>query len=272
MRKTCLFLIFLLFGGVGFPQEIEFLPTDWENPAIFEKGQNAPHAFHVPYSSSQSAIEDNLAACDNFQLLNGPWKFKWVETIDQIPDGFWEPRYNVKEWDEITVPSDWQMEGYGYPKFRNVMNTFENDPPNIPDYFNPVGCYKRTITIPKSWENKEIMLRFEGIKSASYIWVNGKKAGYNQGGFEPAEFDITPYVKVGKNDLSVEVHRYCDGSYLENQDMWRLSGIYRDVKLYAQPKTFIHDFYIVTDLDEDYKDATLIVETDIQNNHPGNAF
>ena len=271
MRKTCLFLIFLLFGGVGFPQEIEFLPTDWENPAIFEKGQNAPHAFHVPYSSSQSAIEDNLAACDNFQLLNGPWKFKWVETIDQIPDGFWEPRYNVKEWDEITVPSDWQMEGYGYPKFRNVMNTFENDPPNIPDYFNPVGCYKRTITIPKSWENKEIMLRFEGIKSASYIWVNGKKAGYNQGGFEPAEFDITPYVKVGKNDLSVEVHRYCDGSYLENQDMWRLSGIYRDVKLYAQPKTFIHDFYIVTDLDEDYKDATLIVETDIQNNHPGNA-
>jgi len=270
MRKTYLFLIFLLFGGLGFSQEIEFLPTDWENPAVFEKGQNAPHAFHVPYSSAQSAILNNLAACDNFQLLNGPWKFRWVETIEQIPDGFWEPRYSVKEWDDITVPSDWQMEGYGYPKFRNVSNTFENDPPNIPDYFNPVGCYKRTITIPKSWGDKEIMLRFEGIKSASYIWVNGKKVGYNQGGFEPAEFNITSYVKVGKNDLSVEVHRYCDGSYLENQDMWRLSGIYRDVKLYAQPRTFIHDFYVVTDLDEDYNDATLIVETDIQNNHTEN--
>jgi len=267
MRKPCIFLIFLFFGGICFPQEIEFLPTDWENPAVFEKGQNAPHAFHVPYSSAQSAISDNLATCDNFQLLNGPWKFWWVETIEQIPDGFWEPRFDVREWDEITVPSDWQMEGYGYPKFRNVSNTFENDPPNIPDYFNPVGCYKRTITIPKRWEDKEIMLRFEGIKSASYIWVNGKRVGYNQGGFEPAEFDITPYVKVGKNDLSVEVHRYCDGSYLENQDMWRLSGIYRDVKLYAQPKTFIHDFYIVTDLDEDYQDATLTVETDIQNKH-----
>ncbi|MFW6277669.1 MAG: glycoside hydrolase family 2 TIM barrel-domain containing protein, partial [Prolixibacteraceae bacterium] len=129
------------------------------------------------------------------------------------------------------------------------------------------GCYKREFTVPRNWENKEVMLRFEGIKSASYVWVNGKRVGYNQGGFEPAEFNITPFIKTGKNDLSVQVIRFCDGSYLENQDMWRLSGIYRDVKLYAQPKTFIHDFYVVTDLDENYEDATMKVEIDIQNNN-----
>jgi beta-galactosidase len=265
IKKSLLFPLMLFFSGIAISQEVEFLPSDWEDPSVFEKGQNAPHAFHVPYASAEAALENNPATSKYFQLLNGQWKFKWVGTPEQVPEGFWQPGYNVKDWNEIRVPSDWQMEGYGYPKFRNVALSFESDPPHIPDYFNPVGCYKSTITIPKEWNNKEVMLRFEGIKSASYIWVNGKRVGYNQGGFEPAEFNITRYIKTGKNDLSVEVIRFCDGSYLENQDMWRLSGIYRDVKLYAQPKTFVHDFYIVTDLDDDYRDATLVVETDIQN-------
>lgn len=264
-RILSVFFVCFLLNVPTFAQEVEFLPNDWENPAVFEKGQNEPHAFHVPFSNKANALKNNKLQCGNFQLLNGQWKFKWVETPEQVPEGFWEPRFNVKGWDEITVPSDWQMEGFGYPKFRNVRLTFESDPPNIPDYFNPVGCYKRSFTIPGNWKDKEVMLRFEGIKSASYIWVNGKQVGYNQGGFEPAEFDITPFIKTGKNDLSVEVIRFSDGSYLENQDMWRLSGIYRDVELYAQPKTFIHDFYVVTDLDENYTNATLVVETDIQN-------
>ncbi len=204
-------------------------------------------------------------------MLNGTWKFKWVEIPAQVPDGFWEPKFDVDDWDEIKVPSNWQMEGFGYPKFRNVRLTFESDPPIIPDYFNPAGCYKRKFTVPKSWKDKEIMLRFEGIKSASYVWVNGKRVGYNQGGFEPAEFNITPFVEVGENDLAVEVIRFSDGSYLENQDMWRLSGIFRDVKLYAQPKTYIHDYYVVTDLDKDYKDATLKLEIDIKNALPDTA-
>jgi beta-galactosidase len=160
------------------------------------------------------------------------------------------------------------MEGYDHPKFRNIALTFESDPPKIPDYFNPTGCYKRKFTLPKTWNEKEIMLRFEGIKSTSYIWVNGKRVGYNQGGFEPAEFNITPFLVKGENDLSVQVIRFSDGSYLENQDMWRLSGIFRDVKLYALPKTYIHDFYVVTDLDKDYKDANLIIEADIINTIP----
>ncbi|MCG8522829.1 MAG: hypothetical protein MI744_11560, partial [Pseudomonadales bacterium] len=162
-------------------------------------------------------------------------------------------------------PSNWQMEGFGHAKFRNVALCFESDPPRIPDYYNPVGCYKRSFTVPKNWKNKEIMLRLEGANSATYIWVNGQKVGYNQGAFEPMEFNITPFVETGKNDLSIQVIRFSDGSYLENQDMWQLSGIYREVKLYAQPKTYIHDYYLYTDLDKNYKNATLFVETEIKN-------
>jgi len=260
---TLISLIFILISGTLKPQEVEFLTDDWQNPAIFEKGQTLPHAAHIPYSSIEAALKNEDSK--NFQLLNGMWKFKWVETPEQIPNGFWKRNFSTKNWDEIKVPSNWQMEGYGHAKFRNIALTFESNIPNIPNYYNPVGCYKRNFTVPSNWKSKQVFLRFEGVKSAAYIWVNGKKVGYNQGGFEPAEFDVTPFIKTGKNDLSVQVIRFCDGSYLENQDMWRLSGIYRDVKLYAQPKTFIHDFYVVTDLDENYVDANLQVEADIQN-------
>ncbi len=258
-------LTFLLLFSYTFvnSQEVEFLVSDWQNPAVFEKGQTRPHALHIPYNSTAEALKNKQSS--NFQLLNGQWKFKLVETPDQVPVDFWEPKFDVEEWDEIKVPANWQMEGYDHPKFRNIALTFENDPPNIPDYFNPTGCYKRKFTIPKTWKNKEVLLRFEGIKSASYIWVNGKKVGYNQGGFEPAEFNITPFIEKGENDLAVQVIRFSDGSYLENQDMWRLSGIYRDVKLIAFPKTFIHDYYVLTDLDREYKDASLKIETDISN-------
>lgn len=261
--------IFLLFLCVcvrfASAQEVDFLPTDWENPAVFEKGQNLSHTFFIPYSTKEAAIQNNSQKCANYQLLNGLWKFKWVETPEQVPAEFWKADFDVEEWDEIKVPSNWQMEGYGHPKFRNIALTFKSDPPKIPDSYNPVGCYKRKIVIPENWEEKEVMLRFEGVKSAAYIWVNGKRVGYNQGGFEPAEFNITPFIRTGENDLAVQVLRFSDGSYLENQDMWRLSGIFRDVKLYAQPKTFIHDFYVVTDLDKEYRNATLTIETEIQN-------
>ncbi len=265
MRYFLNVIFFCLSGFFALSQEVEFLPTDWENPAVFEKGQTLPHAFYIPYSSAYDALRNRIDRNENYQLLNGTWKFKWVETPDQVPEDFWEPKFETEEWDTIKVPSDWQMEGFGHPKFRNVSLTFESDPPNIPDYYNPTGCYKRKFTVPKEWKDKEVFLRFEGIKSASYVWVNGKRVGYNQGGFEPAEYNITPFLEKGENDLAVEVLRFCDGSYLENQDMWRLSGIFRDVKLVALPKTYIRDYYVVTDLDRDYKDATLKVETDVFN-------
>jgi beta-galactosidase len=265
MMYRILSLIFLCFVFAGQAQEVEFLSSDWENPAVFEKGQNLPHAFYIPYSTKEAAIQNNSKKCENYKLLNGQWKFKWVERPQQVPLNFWTSDFDVEEWNEIKVPSNWQMEGYGHPKFRNIALSFKNDPPNIPDDYNPVGCYKRKFQIPEIWENKEVMLRFEGVKSAAYIWVNGKRVGYNQGGFEPAEFNITPFVHAGENDLAVEVLRFSDGSYLENQDMWRLSGIFRDVKLYALPKTYVRDIYVVTDLNDEYKDATLRLEVDIQN-------
>ncbi len=261
-----IFTISFVFCGNLLSQEVDFLATDWMNPAIFEKGQNAAHAFHIPYESEKDALKDDPSKCKNYRLLNGQWKFKWVKTPDLVPEGFWEANYDVEEWEEIKVPSNWQMEGFGHPKFRNVALIFESDPPNIPGYYNPTGCYKRKFSVSDTWKGKELMLRFEGINSAAYIWVNGKRVGYNQGAFEPAEFNITPYVKKGENDLAVQVLRLSDGSYLENQDMWQLSGIFRDVKLYAQPKTFIHDYYVTTDLDNEYKDVTLSVQTFIQNN------
>ncbi|WP_340111325.1 glycoside hydrolase family 2 TIM barrel-domain containing protein [Maribellus mangrovi] len=268
MKPLLPILLSLFFCSYISAQEIEFLPDDWQNPAVFEKGQNAPHAFHMPYNSAERAIQNLPKKCENFQLLNGKWNFLWVETPDQVPDGFWEPDFKTKDWDEIMVPSNWQMEGYGHPKFRNVALTFESDPPNIPDYYNPVGCYKRKFELLRAWEDKQVILRFEGVKSASYVWINGKRVGYNQGGFEPAEYNITPFLDRGENDISVEVLRFSDGSYLENQDMWRLSGIYRDVKLYAQPLTYIHDHYVTTDLDDEYKDAVLNLQLDLKNVRP----
>lgn len=259
--STCFLMFFYSINA----QKIKFTNTEWEDPAIFEIGQTLPHAFLIPFSDAESALKNDKADCNNIISLNGKWPFKLVETPDLVPEGFWNPIFDVKEWDLITVPANWQMEGYGHAKFRNVALSFESHPPFIPDYYNPVGCYKRTFSIPENWNDKEIMLRFEGVKSAFYLWVNGKEVGYNEGGFEPSEFNITPYIKIGENDLAMEVLEFCDGSYLENQDMWRLAGIFRDVNIYAQPKTYLFDDYVITDLDEKYEDALLKVEAVLAN-------
>ncbi|MGE0021621.1 MAG: glycoside hydrolase family 2 TIM barrel-domain containing protein [Draconibacterium sp.] len=260
------FVLLSLNFNLVFAQEVEFSPSFWEDPSVFEIGQTAPHAFFIPYNNADDALKNKKSP--NFLLLNGKWKFRLFETPDSVPEDFSRPKFDVKEWGEITVPSNWQMEGFDHPKFRNIALTFESDPPKIPDYFNPTGCYKLKFEMPKTWSEKEIFLRFEGVKSAAYIWVNGKRVGYNEGGFEPAEFNITPFLVKGENDLSVQVMRFSDGSYLENQDMWRLSGIFRDVKLYAKHKTFIHDYYVVTDFDSKYKDASLNIDFDIKNMIP----
>ena len=264
MNRYVFFLLFFSFlSSLSKSQEVEFSPSFWEDPAVFEIGQTAPHAFFIPYDVADDAIKNKKSP--NYLLLNGQWKFRLFETPEQVPADFSTPKFDVEEWGEITVPSNWQMEGFDHPKFRNIALTFESNPPKIPDYFNPTGCYKLKFEMPKTWSEKEIFLRFEGVKSAAYIWVNGKRVGYNEGGFEPAEFNITPFIVKGENDLAVEVLRFCDGAYLENQDMWRLSGIFRDVKLYAKPKTYIHDYYVVTDFDNQYKDASLNLDFDIEN-------
>jgi beta-galactosidase len=239
------------------------LNPDWENPAVFERNQVPPHATLMPYGDQQQALEGERKSSPFHLSLNGTWKFHWAENPDESPDGFWQPGYQRGDWDEIKVPSNWQMEGFGYPLFRNIGLPHPLDPPLAPDDFNPVGSYFRTFELPEEWKGRQVFLHFEGVQSASYVWINGKEAGYNQGGMEPAEYDITSFLKPGENSIAVKVLRYCDGSYMEDQDTWRLSGIFRDLYLMATPKVHLRDFFISTDLDEDYRDATLKVEAEI---------
>jgi beta-galactosidase len=246
-------------------QEVHFDPSDWQNPAVFQKNQMPPHALIIPYASEKTALSGNPAGSPWYRSLDGVWKFLLVDNPSVVPGGFYKPGYTTEGWNEIRVPSNWEMEGFGYPKFRNIAMTIDTKPPFVPVNDNPTGCYKRTFRLPLSWEKRVVLLRFEGVKSASCVWVNGHPAGYNEGGFEPAEYDITSLIRPGENDLSVQVMRYCDGSFLENQDMWRLSGIFRSVSLFAVPQVYLHDYYVVTDLDDQYRDATLQVETDILN-------
>lgn len=237
----------------------------WENPNIFQINQSLPHTPVTPYESVKDAVKGNRSTCAYFKSLNGEWKFKWVSKVAEAPVDFYNPGYDVTTWDEITVPSNWQMKGYGHPIFRNVTLEFPSNPPKVPDYYNPVGSYKRVFHIDKSWQNRRIFLHFEGVKSAFYVWINGQEVGYNQGSMEPAEFDITEFVKLGDNQIAVQVLRYSDGTYLENQDMWRLAGIYRNVYLFAAPEVHMRDYYVYTDFDENYQNATLHTKVHVSN-------
>ncbi len=241
------------------------LHPDYENPEVFERNQEAPHATLIPFESINQAMELERKSSPLHYSLNGSWKFHWAENPKQAPEEFYKRGYKLDHWKDISVPSNWQMEGFGYPLFRNVGLPHPFDPPEVPGDFNPVGSYFRTFEVPSDWNRKQVFLHFEGVHSASYVWINGKEVGYNQGGMEPAEYNITEYLKRGKNSIAVKVLRYSDGSYMEDQDTWRLSGIYRDVYLVATPDLHIRDYYITTDLDENYANARLDVVAHVAN-------
>jgi beta-galactosidase len=258
-------LLLSLFSFETMAQPVTKGVEDWHNPAVFERNQTTPHARIIPYPSRELAITQDPAKSPFYMSLDGTWKFMLVEHPGLVPSGFHHTQFDAKQWSNIKVPSNWEMEGFGHPKFRNIAMTIETKPPYTPDHHNPTGCYKRTFNLPSNWKDREVLLRFEGVKSASYVWINGQQAGYNQGGFEPAEYNITPYLKPGRNDISVQVMRYSDGAFIENQDMWRLSGIFRTVALYAKPKVHLHDYFVYTSFDNQYQHADLNLEIDIQN-------
>ncbi len=239
---------------------------DWENPAIFSRDQAAPHAPVVPYESVEAALGGDPASSARVMSLDGVWKFHWAEVPEKAPAGFESVGYDIRDWDEIRVPSNWQMKGFGHAKFRNIPLTFPSDPPRVPDYYNPVGSYKRRFELPAGWGGNPVYLRFEGVKSASTVWINGQEVGYNQGGMEPAEYEVSSYLKPGINDIAVQVIRFSDGTYLENQDMWRLSGIYQSVSLYTVPDVHMYDYFVYSDFDDNFEDAMLHLEVELQNN------
>lgn len=277
MKQLKLFLFFTFISGLAICQPAKFLNDIYyyiENTSVFELNQEEGRAYFMP----QKTIS-----------LNGNWKFLYSETPEGVPTNFYETRFNDRGWNFIEVPSNWEMKGYGDRIFRNVSAPFpvaRRDPrpnqrkdvfavtvPNVPREYNPTGAYRKTFTVPSSWKSDQIFLRMEKTASASFVWVNGQEVGYNEGAQEPAEYNITKYLKSGTNTIAVLVTKYSDGYYLEGQDYWRLAGIFDDVNIYAAPNVRLFDWQAITDLDENYRDALLSVQFDVkkyENSHSGN--
>ena len=239
---------------------------EWEDPEIIGYRKEAARCTSIPFPDRKTALKNEGSPF--VQDLNGPWKFRWSPNPGERPRHFFRPDHDVAGWDEIEVPSNMEIKGYGIPYYRNFGHTYSLSKlciPRISHSDNPVGSYRREFVVPDEWKDREIFIHFAGVKSAFYLWVNGKYAGYSQGSMTPAEFKIGPFLEEGINVVAVEVYKWSDGSYLEDQDMWRLSGIFRDVFLMAVPRLAIRDFYIRSDLDEHYEDAVINVTTRIIN-------
>lgn len=211
-----------------------------ENTDVFGLGQEEGRSCYIPGSNVS---------------LNGKWKFYYAETPQGIPAEFFKPAFNDRNWGSIDVPSNWEMQGYGQAVFRNVSAPFDANPPQVPAELNPTGAYRTSFSVPSSWNGQEIFLRFEKVASASFVWVNGRQVGYNEGAQEPSEYDITKYVRPGRNTLAVLVLKYSDGYFLEGQDYWRLAGIFDDVTLYSTGTLRMRDWQVITDFPRSHPDA-----------------
>ena len=234
---------------------------EWNDLSILQLNCEPPHATMMTYPNAQMALDNDPASSPWFQSLNGDWKFKWSKSVNDRPIDFFENSFNDNSWKEIPVPSNWQLQGYGVPIYTNVNYPFPKNAPDIPAEINPVGSYRKSFEIPQNWNGRRTLIHFAGVNSAMYLWINGKKVGYSQGSRTPAEFDITDYVQPGKNQLAVEVYRWCDGSYLEDQDFWRLSGIFREVYLWSIADVHIRDFSL-----DARADGSLKIHTELEGN------
>ncbi len=216
----------------------------WEDPEVFSIGEMAPHCNHFAFQDDASFLNGQLSKNKRYKTLNGPWNFNWVKSPKDRPKGFQKNNYDISSWPEIPVPSDWQMQDYDTPIYVNKRYPFPKNPPFIDPDFNPVGSYKRSFSIPEEWRGMNIFICFESVNSAANFWVNEQWIGYHQDSKTKAQFDITELLVFGDNTVALEVFRWCDGSYLECQDFWRLSGLERDVYLIARPHMYMRDFMV----------------------------
>lgn len=233
----------------------------WENHHLLHKNRLPAHAHLIPCADEESARSRDYTKSPYYLLLNGPWKFRYYESIWNIPDGIWL-REPDAAWDTIQVPGCWQMEGYDKPLYVNRDMPIPVDPPFVPDD-NPAGVYCREFDIPKGWGERQTTITFDGVDAAFYLWINGSFVGYSQGSHMPSEFDISSLVVEGKNTIMVCNLKWCDGSYLECQDKWRLSGIFRDVYLLSRPLTHIEDVFVRTELEAPAGDDDLGRKRDV---------
>lgn len=268
--------ISLLFACLTFRSLAQApLPPEIENPECLGINKQPAHATSMPYGSLREAKAARRDKSSFSRSLNGMWKFNWVTEPSLRPVDFYKTNFDASDWKEIPVPSCWQLLGYGTPIYKNFGYTFEKNwprvltepPKNFTAYIerDPVGSYRHEFKIPRDWNGRRIFLTFDGVDSAFFLWINGTKVGYSVNSRNAAEFDITRYVKPGKNLLAAEVYTYSSGSYIEDQDMWRLSGIFRNVTLWSAPEVHIRDFFVQTDLDEAYRDATLSAVAKVHN-------
>lgn len=237
---------------------------EWQDPEINAVNRAPMHANYFAYESTEAAIKGIKEKSSNFMTLNGTWKFNWVPNADARPTDFWQPEFNDKGWNTMPVPGVWELNGFGDPIYVNVgyawREQFRNNPPQVPIVNNHVGSYRREITVPTHWKGKEIIAHFGSVTSNMYLWVNGKYVGYSEDSKMEAEFNLTPYLKPGqKNLIAFQVFRWCDGTYLEDQDFFRYSGVGRDCYLYARGKKQIADIRITPDLDAQYQNGSLAI-------------
>ncbi|EYE48273.1 beta galactosidase small chain family protein [Bacteroides fragilis str. S23L17] len=236
---------------------------EWKNPEINAVNRAPMHTNYFAYSSSEEAAKADKENSSNFMTLNGIWKFNWVKNADARPTDFYRTDYNDKGWGQMKVPGVWEMNGYGDPIYVNVgyawRSQYKNNPPYVPIENNHVGSYRKEIIIPTEWSGKEIFAHFGSVTSNMYLWVNGKYVGYSEDSKLEAEFNLTKYLKPGKNLIAFQVFRWCDGTYLEDQDFFRYSGVGRNCYLYSRNKKYIQDIRVTPDLDSNYTNGTLNV-------------
>lgn len=261
MKKLSSLLLLCFFTLSLCAQEI----PDWENPEVFAINKEETRATSLPYPSEELALKDDYKASPYYQSLNGQWKFKWLPRIADVPEGFYKEDFDLSDWGEMPVPGNWEFNGHGVPMYVNLGFGFWSRRPNIDKGNSPTGLYRHEFVLPENWDGRRVFIHFEGGTNSMYLWVNGQKVGYTQNSKSPAEFDITPYIRKGKNTFACQVHKFSDGSYLEDQDMWRLGGINRNVYLYSTADTRILDFFAHPDLDSEYKNGLFGVDIVLKN-------
>lgn len=240
---------------------------EWDDLSVYQLNREAPRATVVKYPTAEAAERGGIHWAESpwYQSLNGQWKFHVSPNPASRPADFFKPDFDASQWKTIPVPSNWELHGFDTPVFTNIDYPFPKRPPHAPHEVNPVGSYRRQFEVPADWKDKRVLIHFDGVDSAFYVWINGKRIGYSEDSRAAAEFDITDALQDGENLLAVEVYRFCDGSYLEDQDFWRLSGIYRNVYLRAEPQVAIADLHVKATLDDEYRDGRLTVQAKIEN-------
>lgn len=264
MRTNRFFYALMILAGLVSCQKNEEPPAEWQDPEIFAVNKEEPRAHFVRYPSLAEAMVGEQTS-SMYQSLNGTWKFNWVRKPADRPKDFYREDFDVSKWGDIQVPGNWELQGFGIPIYTNVTYPFPANPPHIPDDYNPVGSYRRTFSVPAGWAGQEVFIHFGAVRSVMYVYVNGEKVGYSEDSKTPAEFRLTPYLREGDNVLAVEVYRWSDASYLEDQDFWRISGMDRDVYLYTTPKVALYDFFVKAGLDENYRNGTLDLNVEVKN-------